>query len=406
MRVEPLTDKVLTVICDPCLVQASAGSSASGKRPLPPTPGDHGEEVPRLSLVTALPLSVIQEHLQPLLSVKEAAGMRVVSKALKVLVMGWPMRLVDRDPPLELKAPAELEAALTCFPATESLTVRCEQPLTPAEERRMVELLRRHGGTLKVVVTGGEASMRMLSAAVLAGALPNLTQTTLFLLRNPVDRQILSEGMAGLFEVVRVSICADDAEQLAALEHLRRLPHLRCLMLADRRPEGAFPHFIPPSLKALWLLINRPGLLESLFHELPSMLQASGARLEEISLGTPNDYSAELGAVLAQVLRACSSTLKTFQLRYMGGPQVWGPRLSDCGREMVPGLVSCCDTLEVLHCPWAVFSALPATCPIFSRLTELTLSGGPDKDVNFTPRVWDIMANGCLPVLASFSTII
>jgi hypothetical protein len=41
--------------------------------------------------------------------------------------------------------------------------------------------------------------------------------------------------------------------------------------------------------------------------------------------------------------------------------------------------MSCCDTLEVLHCPWAVFSALPATCPTFPRLTELHLEGGADE---------------------------
>jgi hypothetical protein len=386
--------------------QAPAGSSASGKRPLPPAPGDHGEEGPRLNLIAALPLSVCQEHLQPLLSVKEAARLRVSCKALKVLVMGWPMRLIALIPPGKLGAPDKLEAALTCFPVTETLNVHCEQPRTPAEELLVVELLRQHGGTLQKVLPTGEGGRRLLRAAVLAGALPNLTRMCLFI-NEPVDRQILSEGMLGLLEDVAMALWEDDAEELAALEHLRRLPHLRRLTLALRRPGAAFRHFIPPSLKSFGLMINRLGLLESLLRELPSMLQASGAALEEIAIGMPNGFSAGLGAVLAQVFRACSSTLKIFEMRkHVCEPGVWGPRLSDCAREMVPGLVSCCATLEVLHCPWAVFSALPATCHTFPRLTELTLSGGPDKDVNFTPRVWDIMANGRLPVLASFSTII
>jgi hypothetical protein len=299
-----------------------------------------------------------------LLSVQEAARLRVVCEALKVLVMGWPMELEDLD--VEAN---HLEAALTCFPATESLTICCEQPLSHAEERRMVELLRQHGGTLKVVRTGEGGARRLLMAAVLAGALPNLTDMNLSLW-DPTDRQILSEGTLGLLEEVRVWMKQDDGEQLAALEHLRRLPHLRRLTLYEP-PRGAFPCFIPPSLKSLNLTIRPLGLLESLLRELPSMLQASGAALEEISLWGSSQIYVEFGAVLAQVLRACSSTLKTLTLT-----QFCGPLLSECAREMVPGFVSCCDTLEVLHCPWAVFGALPATGPSFPRLTELNLGGG------------------------------
>jgi hypothetical protein len=72
-----------------------------------------------------------------------------------------------------------------------------------------------------------------------------------------------------------------------------------------------------------------------------------------------------------------------------------------CNRELARGLVSCCDTLEVLECHLAVFSALPATCPTLPRLTELSLRGGADEDVSLLSPAWDIMANGRLPALAT-----
>jgi hypothetical protein len=129
---------------------------------------------PRSSLVTTLPRSVWQEHLRPLLSVKEAAGLRGVCKALKGLVSGWPVRLGGSPIHLRGLTPEDLEAALTCFPAAEGLSIfidDMEEPLSPAEESRLVEVLRRHGGTLKRV--GG--ARRLLLSAVQAGALPKLT---------------------------------------------------------------------------------------------------------------------------------------------------------------------------------------------------------------------------------------
>jgi hypothetical protein len=138
---------------------------ADGKRLRPSAPGEHGEEGPRLSLITALPPSVWQEHLRPMLSVKEAARLRVVCTALKVLVVEWPMHVGVMEA-------GHLEAALTCFPATEDLSMEFPDPLDPVEESRMVELLGKHGGTLKNVREYGEGATRLLSSAVRAGALP------------------------------------------------------------------------------------------------------------------------------------------------------------------------------------------------------------------------------------------
>jgi hypothetical protein len=108
-----------------------------------------------------------------LLSVRESVGLRAVNKALKALVVGWPVRLGNLL--LRERLPAGLEAPLTRFPAAESVSILFEEALAPAEESRMVELLRRQGGTLKKVKASRVAEVRLLSSAVRAGALPNLT---------------------------------------------------------------------------------------------------------------------------------------------------------------------------------------------------------------------------------------
>jgi hypothetical protein len=317
---------------------------AGGKRPHPSAPGNHEEDGPRLSLVTALPPSLWREHLGPMLYVDEALRLRVACKALKVLVGEWPMDLGS------VKA-GDLEAALTCFPATKDLYLSADDPLAPAEESRMVEVLRKHDGTLKRVVQYFDGARRLPVSAVRAGALPKLTYFE-FDLDKPVDRQVLSEGMLGLLEEVQVNVYHE--EGVPALEHLRRLPHLRCLMIDFYElQETAFPPFIPPSLKSLTLDSYDRATSEALLRGLPSMLQASGASLEQVCVGC----HAEAAAALGQVLRACSSTLKTVGLdmkRLLG---------TACSLELVPGLVSCCDTLEVLECHLSLFGALPATGP-------------------------------------------
>jgi hypothetical protein len=182
------------------------------------------------------------------------------------------------------------------------------------------------------------------------------------------------------------------------LEPLRHLPHLRRLQLLCYEPlEADFPPFLPPSLKALDLTIYDVPLLESLLRELPSMLRGGGASLEEVDLWLGGELPAECGAALAQVLRTCSSPLRTLKV-VGGGDTVFG---TACTCELAPGLVSCCDTLEVLECHWAIFSALPATCPTFPRLNELNLEGAVDKNVDLASPAWDIMANGRLPALAT-----
>jgi hypothetical protein len=381
------------------------GSFVGAKRP--PSPGRAHEA--RLSLATALPLSVWQEHLMPLLSVPEALRLRVVCKALRGVVAEFPTEEKVR---VEV---VHLEAALTCLPAIKHLYLTSHgirgRRLEAAEESRLVELLRGHGGTLKRVEACASPERGVLLSAVQAGALPNLTYFDYSLGDhfNPgIDREILSGGMLPLLEEVDVDWYRE--WHVAALEPLRRLPHLRRLHLRYcEGGEAAFPPFIPPSLKFLFLDFDEVAALESVLRELPSMLE--GVVLEEIVVVTPEDIEpvsdealiAECGAALARVLRACSPSLKI--VRFVEEEAVLE---SPCIPALLSGLVSCCDTLEVLHCSWRMFSALPATCPSFPRLTELRLymDGDEleDEDVvfEFSGRIWEIMASGRLPALASF----
>jgi hypothetical protein len=283
------------------------------------------------------------------LSVREAVRLRGVCKALKVLVREWPV---------DLGMVMSIEAALTCFPAAETLGFAFSKPLAPG-------FLKVHGGTIKRVRS-------------IEWGRPQCEQVD-FYLEKPTHRAILSGGMLPLLEQVNVCVHMADKQQVAALGHLRRLPHLRFLRLSSPQGREAaivntirFPPFVPPSLKILRLDSTPPV---APLRELLSMLQGSGAKLEQLLLSCTGRLGADFGAALAQVLRACSSTLKV--VRLMGRPD------SACICELMPGLMSCRDTLEVLGCPWAVFSALPATCPGFPRLTALILSGGHGGTIEF-----------------------
>jgi hypothetical protein len=357
------------------------------KRPHPQAPDQYEKEGPRLSLATSLPPSVWQEHLRRFLSIKEAAGLRAVCKALKVLVREWPMALwgVHAN---------DIEAALKCFPATESFDLVFAEGFTSADETYLVEVLRERGRALKTVFVWEDFGRGFLSSAVRAGALPNLTYFKYFL-KNNIDQQNLSGGMLRLLEKVDVAIHCE--KHLAALEHLRRLPHLQGLNLICEGPlEAEFPPFVPSSLKTLMLKFEFVANLEALLRGLPSILQASGARLEKIHIRRYHGaLSAPGGAALAQVLQICSSTIKKFQM--FGGRE---QESFVCIRELLPGLMSCCDTLEVLHCPWNVLSAFPASCPRFTRLNELHLNGY-SKAISCSSTAWSVMANGRLPALAT-----
>jgi hypothetical protein len=138
------------------------------KRPRPPAPGDDEEKGPWFSLATVLPLSVWREHLGPWLSAKEAARLSMACKAFEESMREWPVNLG------RVKA-RDLEAALTCFPAAQSLQLVLKQEISDADEWSALEVLRERGRTLTHVDAEGKPAGDLLASAVGLNALPNLT---------------------------------------------------------------------------------------------------------------------------------------------------------------------------------------------------------------------------------------
>jgi hypothetical protein len=198
--------------------------------------------------------------------------------------------------------------------------------------------------------------------------------------------------------------CLEDANDLAALELLRDLPHLRDLNLIGGwgfEDDVALPAFIPPSLKTLTLECIEAPLLETLMQFISS---TSGAGLEEVRLKQDVRLSAEAGAALARAFRTCSSTLKTVHIFSITDPgELINPAVAS---EVALGLVSCCEGLERLHVPGGVFSSLPPTCPAFTRLTHLHLFESREAETfDLASPIWGLVASELLPVLTDFSFI-
>jgi hypothetical protein len=369
-----------------CPAQVAAGRCS-------PTPEDE-QTSPSLNLAVALPLNVWQAHLTSWVTLVEAARLRGACKALRGLMDECPVELgeVRGD---------KLKAALTCFPAAQSLNMVLDVQ-SPDREGELVDLLRDQGGTLKRVIPLGHGAERLVYSAVRAGALPKLTCFNLRV-SDPEHRQWLSNGRLRLMEEVGVALgsALDAAEEhLAAFEHLRQLPRVQSIALSSEglSPLASLPAFIPSSLKTLALGIAPVSWPESLLRDLPSMLQVSGASLERLIFELPVGGSAADGTALARVLHTCSPTLKTVQIS-LGNPSrgVLDPAFAS---EVASGLVSCSNRLEFLRVPWKIFKSLPPTCPTFKRLTGLSIKGGA-QPVDFTSAVWERVASGLLPKLTA-----
>jgi hypothetical protein len=251
-------------------------------------PRDEGEP-PRLSLATALPLSVWQDHLTPRLSLGEAVQLRVVCKALRGVVHECPVGVGAVRANM-------LKEALKCFPAAQSMDIILKGKPPAPRKSRLVQLLRQHGGTLKRVVPQGDGAEQLLERAVRGGALPKLTYFKMTA-SSTEHGQWLSDGRLRQLEEVCVALrSADDSP--ASMEHLRQLPNLRSLEIeGEQAPmrEAVFPAFIPPSLKTLTLDHLHGPVLESLLLQLPPMLQASGAGLVELQVISTVKISDECG---------------------------------------------------------------------------------------------------------------
>jgi hypothetical protein len=98
---------------------------------------------------------------------------------------------------------SDLESALTCFPAAESMELRCLN--RRGNMLRVKQLLLRHGRTLKRFCPYGEGAHLLLDYAVRVGALPSLKYFR-FCFYRPADVKLLSEWRwASLEEVCLVT---------------------------------------------------------------------------------------------------------------------------------------------------------------------------------------------------------
>jgi hypothetical protein len=400
------------------------------------------------------PSPLREDHLLPLLRVKEAARLGRTCKALRGVVREH-FRSLGR---LNVR---KLQAALTTFPRARSLTLKNptdsvredsddgreevegdedEDEAQPekwgdAQGGALVAWLRAggHGGEITTVTTGvGDDDIdSLVLAALRRGALPSLKNVAVALEDEAARAAILTRRLLRGMHEVRLSFVCDRelAPQLAALGLVRQLPALARLELRlystdydeddeDAPPPGdvQWPPFIPPLLKALHIEAGVWG--QSLWRALPGMLGASGAALERLEIGLPHNFDAVGDGLvyLAQALRCCSPTLKSFHLSAQEGMILVDPedfrawrstaeRLRVQWAELLAAL-SACRELQVLVLPDIQVEHCFPPGSVFNSLTHLDISVYEDEDEDEDAPdahgvgLWEVWASGGLPALA------
>jgi hypothetical protein len=262
--------------------------------------------------------------------------------------------------------------------------------------------------------------------ALRQGALPSLKCVDVVELERPAERALLTEGhVAAMHELYVEIVCVEHVPvepQLAALDLVRQLPALAKLDLVVQGNGDSpvhWPPFIPPSLKSLCIALwsNAIPSTKSLMHALPSMLGASGARLEHLEVILPDRFEYLGGGLipLAQVLRCCSPTLNKLRIALCDIPAADDPDRAQDNLEHKerlcvewPGVlagVSACRELQVLMLPDMLLEPRFPPGTAFARLTELEVSDyerehPPDAGVM---GLWELMASGGMPGLAKLS---
>jgi hypothetical protein len=387
---------------------------------------------------SALPMAVWEDHLLPLLECKDAARLGSTCKALKGVV-----REVFRN--LSSVRWEKLQAALTTFPRARTIALSYHQPKgweahhqpkgwEDAESKALVEWLvgGGHGGAITRIMTTwryprDDVLNNFVHAALRRGALPSLKAVAANMCHAP-HRAMLAEGrLGGMHELCLTVVWNREvAPQLAALGLLRQLPALAKLELRLYTEGGYRPGpvqwapFIPPSLKALYIWNRDCSFGTSLLLALPGMLAASGAGIERLKLDMGLEYQFawrvdERLVHVAQALRCCSRTLKTFSLdkRLWVGVE-YKADCADAWERLrvqwadVLSSMSTCRELEVLELPSIGVEPLFPPGTAFARLTHLQICDSrredpPDAGVM---GLWELMASGGLPALATLKVML
>jgi hypothetical protein len=368
-------------------------------------------------------MALWEDHLLPLLTCKDAARLGCTCKTLRGVVrehFRWDLGTITPD---------TLQAALTTFPRARGVTLgRPARDLDDTEVEALVQWLCEGGRGRELERMTVKRNMQgpgnhLAHKALREGALPSLKSLDARLL-DPTHRASLTDGLvAGMHELQLEFRCGRELEpQREALGVVRQLPALTRLglqldaPLMQRRFGGhlPWPPFIPPSLKALRIAVSEISRDPDILPALPDMLGASLARLEHLELERPSNFEA-LGdglVHLAQALRCCSPTLKSFRLKTAGGPWItFGERAEDCGSQLerlrvqwadVLAGVSACREIQVLVLPRIKVEPLFPPGTAFGRLTDLEIC---DCQREHPPGagemgLWELMASGGLPALA------
>jgi hypothetical protein len=359
---------------------------------------------------------VWKDHLLPLLTYKEAERLERTCKALREIVrekftdFGSGRNVFLRD----------LKAVLTSFPRMRDLSLAAAfDEWDYVGREALVRWLREgdRGRYIKEVRVTSAGDF--VTSALREGALPSLKSIDIEL-RYETARAALTEGLLGAVHELRLEVAYQHGvlmdPRLAALGLMRQLPALAKL---DIRVSGAdcgalqWPPFVPPSLKSFYVGVSGSRAFDrSLFLALPGILQASGAGLERLEV----DISEEVVDVgwwlvsLAQTLRCCSPTLRSFCL-----VSPWSARFDRHAQSPVEQLrvhwanvlggVSSCRELEMLVLPCIEVGPLFSPGTAFAPLTYLEIV---DKGREHPPDVgamglWELMASGGLPALAKLS---
>jgi hypothetical protein len=355
---------------------------------------------------------VWEDHLLPLLTPKDAARLGCTCKALKGVVRKHfkDIGTIEVD---------TLQAALMTFPTAQSVMLdRARRTWGVAKREALVEWLRGGGhgaGITTMMATDREYDERVNStvlAALRGGALPSLKSGAGVNLRLEAHQAFLTGGvLSAMHELCIKVVRSEESEalepQVAALGLVRQFPALAKLQVLTQghiEPPLEWSPFIPPSLKALHIVAHGGSVGRSLLRTLPGMLGASGAGLERLEIHIFSRLaSMGVGLVhVAQALRCCSPTLKSFCL--MAGGEGGSSQLRMQWAELLAG-VSACRELEVLMLPNIGVEPLFLSGTAFGRLTHLEIFACEPEH----PRdagvmgVWELMASGGLPALAKLS---
>jgi hypothetical protein len=373
-----------------------------------------------LPQLLSFPVGVWEDHLLPQLMPKDAARLMRTCKAL---------REVTREHFTKLGTIKlwKLQAALTSFPRARTVVLEnCHREWDDKGRKALLRWLctDERGKYLEELSVGDVESPAIwfVRDAVLSGALPSIKRVdwTFGFMR---ERDGLTDGLLrGLHELrvdteLRRSYEGVDP-QLEALGLVGQLPALAKLevrVLCEEDEPMEWPLFIPPSLKALTIDVSHDEIWPTFDHllpALPSLLAASGARLDRLELRIHDDIQEVVDGLVpvAQVLRRCSSTLKEFLLKTDGYGyedenseeyKVKVKWLRVPWADVLAG-VSACHELQVLVLPRIKAEPLFPPGTVFNRLIHLEI---PDNEREHPTSagvmgLWELMASGGLPALA------